>query len=565
MGTHGSTSNRPSLLLGAACTAVLTLGTGRTEAAVTLSADAAMALESKVLLSGLTVPTDVAVLPDGRVIIVQKSGDIATVPAGGGDPIEDHIDVNTTSEQGLLGVVADPNFATNQFIYVYADRPDPGAGATTEQKTMARNNRHQVFRYKFGADSKLGTKTVVIDMGLEGPANHDGGGLDIYQGNLYIGVGDTGANASPPTNRYGSCLNHGNGKVLRVSLAEATLGQPATDNPLVSMDMVTGCDSTGGAFKMVAPDKRIYAWGFRNPYRVWVDKTNGQVWVGDVGETTREEIDVVQKGKHHGYPFWEGAKDWMTESSFNTPGGCMDIMPASQCVAPVYDYDRTGMDASVIGGRILDGCNWPDPWKNRYVFGDYNLGKVWTLDVNATRDGVMANSRKDFATSNKLTGIRMGTDNALYLLEEGGNVTRITVKGDSAKPGSCPAINGETPNSGGGTGGTGAGGGNAGGSSGANPGSAGKDGDTAGAPTGDAGQSSQGGSPGSGGPSGGSSPAEAGKNGATAGSSSGGSSSSSGGCGCTVAGAPANLAAGGALSILALGLGLRRRRGSRSP
>jgi len=351
---------------------------------------------------------------------------------------------------------------------------------------------------------------------------------------------------------------------LRVSLAEATLGQPAADNPLVGMDMVTGCDSTGGAFKMVAPDKRIFAWGFRNPYRVWVDKTNGQVWVGDVGETTREEIDVVQKGKHHGYPFWEGAKDWMTESNFNTPGGCMDIMPASQCVAPVYDYDRTGMDASVIGGRILDGCNWPDPWKNRYIFGDYNLGKVWTLDVNATRDGVMANSRKDFATSNKLTGIRMGTDNALYLLEEGGNVTRITVKGDSARPGSCPAINGETGNSGG-TGGTGAGGGSAGGSSGGNAAGAGKGGSSAGATMGDAGQPSSSGSPGSGGASGGTSPAEAGKNGATAGSGSGGSSSSSGGCGCTVVGAPVNMAAGGALSILALGFGLRRRRGSRSP
>ncbi len=514
-------------------------------AAITLTGDAATAFDAKVFQNGLSTPTDIAVLPDGRAIIVQKNGDIATVPAAGGTPVEDHINVNTDSEQGLLGVIADPNFATNQYIYVYADRPD----STPDMAEFNRANRHQIFRYKFGADSKLGTQTVVLDMGLEGPANHDGGGIDIYGGNLYLGVGDTGANSDTPSNRYGSCLNKGNGKVLRVSLAEATLGQPPADNPLVNVPLVTGCDSTNGAFKMAAPDKRIFAWGFRNPYRIWVDKTTGKVWVGDVGEVTREEIAVVQKGEHHGYPFREGTKDWM--QGYAPAGQCMGMTPASECIAPVFEYERGGDQASVIGGRILDGCDWPAAWKSRYIFGDYNRGKIWTVDVNGTRDGVVANSQKDFATSNGLTAMRMGTDNALYFLEEGGTVTRVTAKAGTATPNSCPSVNADptTPGGGGGSVGGAAAGGNAataGNTSTAGTSSGGAS-STAGRPSGNAGtKSSSGGTTGS--------------NGGTANAS---NSGDSGGCGCQVVGGPATSTLGLGALVAACAMGLRRRRGGR--
>lgn len=550
MTNRGASSFHRSVAWGALSALGLVLATATSaHAAVTLTGDAATAFEAKPFQTGLNTPTDLAVLPDGRVIIIQKSGDIATVPAGGGDPIEDHINVSTNSEQGLLGIIPDPNFATNQYIYVYADNPNSQA------------DRHQILRYKFGADSKLGTKTVVVDMGLEGPANHDGGGIDIYGGNLYMGVGDTGANASPPTNHYGSCLNKGNGKVLRVSIADATLGQPPADNPLVDVPMVTGCDSTGGAFKMVAPDKRIYAWGFRNPFRLWVDKTTGKVWVGDVGEVTREEIDIVQMGKHHGYPFREGAKDWA--QNFAPQGECMGMTPASECIAPVFDYDRTGKDSSVIGGRILDGCDWPAVWKSRYIFGDYNQHKLWTLDVNATRDGVVANSQKDFATTGGVIGMRMGTDNALYVLEDtGGTVTRITATGSTSTANSCPAVNAD-PTSPSGGGGAPSGGAAAGGTA------AGGNASTAGQ-TSSAGATSAGGSGGT--SSAGSSSTTAGTGNNTAGSgtsvtpgggtsANGASSGDSGGCGCQVVGAPGRAALGFGALLAVFGLGLRRRRG----
>lgn len=526
--------------------------------AATLSAEAAVDFDVKVFAEGLAQPLDIAVLPDGRAIIAQRSGDLATVLPGNPDPVVDHIDVNSThGEQGLLGVVADPNFATNQYVYFYASIG------------MDAGNRHQVVRYKFGQDSKLGTKTVVLDMGLRGPANHNGGALEIYQGNLYIGVGDTGANATPPSNRFGSCLNIANGKILRVSLAEATLGQPPADNPLVGQAMVTGCDSTGGDFGMRAPDKRIWAWGFRNPFRFGMDYATGKLWVGDVGEATREEITIAEAGQHYGYPFQEGTKDWGPALLANE---CMGMTPAKQCTPPVFDYPNVkNADNCVIGGRILDGCGWPAVWKSRYIFGDNGSGRLWTLDVNPQRNGVVPNSLKDFGKTNRFAGLRMGSDNALYILEtSAGSVARITLKGSTATPNSCPGVNGGPGSNpgGGGQGGapaggaSGAGGGTATGGNSATGGSGGSSA-TAGAGS-DAGGSSSGGAPTN--PSGGASTTAGSASTAAGAPSSGANAASrdSGGCSFQAGGG-----AGGSafvLSILlgALGVGFARRRGVRS-
>ncbi len=543
--------------------------------AATLTTAAQADLEIVRYVEGLASPTDVAVLPDGRLVITERAGNVYTKPVGDGDPLEARINVNSThGEQGLLGVVADPAFATNNYIYFYAS-----AGADAA-------NRHQVHRYKLDAAGKLTDKKIVIEMGLRGPANHNGGALDIYQGHLYVGVGDTGANARVPINKFSSCLNIANGKVLRVSLAEATLGQPVADNPLVNEAMVTGCDSTIGAFGMRAPEKRIFAWGFRNPFRLWVDRTNGNVWVGDVGEQTREEVGIIRKGSHAGYPFWEGTTEY--DQTFKPANGCMGMTPATACTPPIVDWARASAGSST-GGRILDGCGWPAAWKSRYVFGDHEQNKTWTIDINATRDGMVAGSLKDFATTNNIRALKMGTDNALYLVEGNGVVSRVTAKGTTSTPGSCPSVDGPSEPGGGGSGGAGGAGG-AGGSGGAG-GAGGVAGGASGAPAGNGGSGAglggavsaagsasdpggsgnAAGSPAAGGagPSGGTGAVTAGSSAAGAPSSAGGGGAApgatpdSGGCGCRIAGGDraGSLLGLGALGVvLGVALGRRRRR-----
>lgn len=519
--------------------------------ALTLAADAATDLDAKVFASSLGNPVDVAELPDGRVVVIEKLGNVKTFTPGTTAPAVDKITLVTDNqnEQGLLSIVADPDFAANQFIYVYAS-------VNTEK-----NNRHEVRRYKLGDDGKLGEMKKVIDMGLMGPANHNGGGLTIYGGNLFVGVGDTGKNNATPHNHFASCLNHANGKILRVSLAEATLGQPPADNPL-SMALVTACEDSSASdtepFGMLAPEKRVYAWGFRNPFRIWADPTTGKLWVGDVGEEKFEEIDVVEKGKHYGYPFEEGTKIYSkTDQPFQPDSTCMGMTPPSACIPPIIDYPTKAPEGSVMGGRILDGCGWPDKWRSRYIFGDHEQGAVWSIDVNATRDGMVASSKKDFATTNGVTAMRMGTDNALYVVERAaGSVTRITAKAaPAATPGSCLTTN-PAPSSGAGGSGAGGGGGGAIGGSGAggqNSGGASTPGGAASAGAADPGGGAT--NPGTGGTS------SAGMTGTTpnAGSATSGGTED-GGCGCRMVNGQGSSALGLAALASALGIVLGRRR-----
>jgi glucose/arabinose dehydrogenase len=517
-----------SMVLGALGALGLVLAAVPAQAA-TLATEAAAAFDvENDFMPGVNDATDVAVLPDGRVVIIERTGGVLIKTPGVEELAQSSVTVNSGhGEQGLLGVVADPGFATNQYLYFYAS-----AGADAA-------NRHQIQRYKLGANGMLTDKKIVVEMGLKGPANHNGGALDIYQGNLYIGVGDTGANNTPPTNRFSSCLNIANGKVLRVSLAEATLGQPVADNPLMAEAMVTGCDSTGGDFALRAPEKRIFAWGFRNPFRLWVDPTNGNVWVGDVGEGSFEEVGIVRKGSHAGYPFREGKKPY--DEEFHPEGACMGMTPATPCVEPLYDWvtNPDGGGGTAIGGRILDGCDWPAAWKSRYIFGDHEQGKVWTLGVNGSRDGMVAGSVKEFASTDSIRALRIGTDNALYMVEAN-NIARVTAKGATATPNSCEAVNRPIDPGGGGSGG----------------GAAGGSGNTAGTGNPAGGNAAGGSMSTAGGPS------TAG-NGNMAGTSptggSGGSDEDSG-CGCQVIGARTTSVLGLGVLGAALGLALGRRR-----
>ncbi|RYZ04972.1 MAG: hypothetical protein EOO73_21500 [Myxococcales bacterium] len=546
-------TSRPLLhgsILRGALGALLVCSYAAPASALTLQGEAAQDLTATVFATSLGNPVDVAELPDGRVVIIEKLGAVKVFTPGDEDPEVSNISLVTggQNEQGLLGIVADPDFAKNNFIYVYAS------------VVQDQNNRHQVRRYVLGADNKLGVMKPVIDMGLMGPANHNGGGLSIYGGFLFVGVGDTGKNNNTPANHIGSCLNLANGKVLRVKLNDdATLGQPADDNPLMAVNLVTGCDTSSemddDPFVMRPPEKRVYAWGFRNPFRIWADPMTGKLWVGDVGEASLEEISLVEKGKHYGYPFEEGSKKYTnTQQTFQPTGTCMGMTPASACVAPLLDYTtKAGPDnaGAVMGGRILDGCGWPDKWKSRYIFGDHEQGKVWSIDVNATRDGIVADSKKDFANTNGVTAMRMGTDNALYIVERGaGSVTRIVAKAaPEATPGSCLTTN-PTP---GGVGGSGGGGGaTSGGSAGSAAGGTATGGSGGAATTG-----------GSASPSGGSGAGGPGAAGATAaGAASGGGSTptSEEGCGCRVASGRGSAALGLAALGAALGLVLGRRR-----
>ena len=415
---------------------LLALAASLPAAAQTLAAGGpASTFQLTTYVSGLGQLTDFRFLPDGRVVMTEKTGAVKVRRTDGSVVTAGSFNVDSNSEKGLLGVEVDPQFATNTFLYFYASD-----GPTTA-------NKHRVQKVRLNPDNTLqctgscstaqATVTVLLQ-NLQGPANHDGGGLAIGpDGKLYVGAGDTGANSGVPpggniTNYIATCLTTANGKVLRINLD----GTIPSDNPLAAPGTkVPACNGSPGS----APDPsnvtgtprtEIWSWGFRNPFRLWFDAQTGRLWVGDVGEVSYEEVDLVGRGQHYGWPFREGA--------FGYPVTRCDNLGANgsgaDCVEPAYFCEHAGAAGnndgscqSITGGIFVDSPSWPAPYRGRYFFGDNANGNVWTLTPNAARDGFVASPRSDFGTGFG-TPIRflVGPDGNLYVGDVGGDIVVIS-------------------------------------------------------------------------------------------------------------------------------------------
>lgn len=508
-------------------------------------------------VTGVGLVTAFRFLPDGRMLIAAKDGDVRIRSTTGTLSIAATLTVDSGSERGVLGIAVDPHFTTNQRIFIYYSGGPSVA------------NRHRVSSFTMTGDTiDLASEQVLVE-NLEGPANHDGGALSIHDHYLFVGTGDTGCNQTTPQapalhrNLLSTSFNSANGKVLRIDIDGPTI--PA-DNPYVGATNVSGiplpysaihtdgdhCPAgSSGVLSLTGDAARpeIYALGFRNAFRVWADPKTGYVWVGDVGEVEYEEIDVVKSpGGHYGWPFIEGPErfGW-------TDDQCATLSPnPGNCISPVYSchhdapatldgvtYD--GDCKSITGGLIVDSCTFPESFRGQYFFGDNALPHLWTLAVNTGRDG-FTGARQDFATiDGTLTELVEGPDGALYfsIISDTPHITRISPKtpaGPACPPGS------------GGSGGAGGAGGSAGSS-----GAAGSSGSAGTSQGGSAGSSGSAGASAAGGTSGTSGAAGAGSSAAPASSSDDGSCST----------APGGTGSGWWLGLLAAaGLVTRSRRRS---
>ena len=434
---------------------------GLTASADTL--DPATGLKSTNVLENLGPVTDFGFLPDGRIVFIEKGGAVKLFSAPSTVSTAHLFPVSTNSEQGLLGVAVDPSFATTRTLFFYYSA-DSSAGGTDL-------DRHRVVSIVLRPDDTLDPATEkILVRGLRGPANHDGGGLAIGpDGKLYIGVGDTGCNCncSPgnATNTFGTCLTGGNGKILRVNLD----GTIPIDNPLVNETAVTACGATCTSSVSSAvtapPRKDIYAWGFRNPFRFSFDKVTGKLWEGDVGEVTWEEVNIVEKGKHYGWPWREG--------KFGQPNSnCGQVTPQSgDCIEPIFACNHSeGNCNSMTGGVFVDSCRWPARWRGQYFFGDSDTGYFSSLKVNAARDDVEGNNPRTVVgrfgppQPQFPVSFHVGPDGDLYIaIFNDTGVGRIA-KISPVTPIACAAPDAGTLDGGGG--GSGSGGGAGGGMSG---------------------------------------------------------------------------------------------------
>jgi glucose/arabinose dehydrogenase len=350
--------------------------------------------EETVFQGGLSAPTAVAFLPDGRMLITEKGGALK-VSDGSSVTTLATIPVCSGSEMGLLGVAVDPNFTSNGFIYLY--RTDNSAGCSS-----AAGRFNQVVRVTMGPGDtvNLASLTVLVTGAQTDGGNHDGGCLRIGpDGKLYVGVGDTGLgdNQGGPgssTNPYSQDLSVLMGKVLRINLD----GTIPSDNPF---------------FNMVGKRGEIFAYGFRNPFRFSFDPMTGSLWLADVGDSTIEEIDIVTSGGNYAWPHCEGT----------LPSGCEQ--PGD--VDPIFTYPHSGPTS--LGGCIIGGSFAPSGFgglDGDYFFGDCDSSNVYSAaPTGVQRDGV-STPALFLSSGDTPSDMIFGPDGALYYVaESGGEVRRV--------------------------------------------------------------------------------------------------------------------------------------------
>jgi glucose/arabinose dehydrogenase len=365
-----------------------------------------------VVASGLSSPTAIAFLPDGRLLLTEKGGALKLLSGGSATTLVT-IPVCTDSEMGLLGVALDPSFSSNGFIYLYRSNPGPsGCGSST-------GRFNQVVRVTMsGGAVDIGSLAVLLSGIRTDNGNHDGGTVRIGpDGKLWVSVGDTGLGdmgaPGESTNPYSQNKNALEGKILRLELS----GAPAAGNPFIGV-----------------PGTRpeVYAYGFRNPFRFEFEPVTGKAWVGDVGQSTREELDIVQAGGNYSWPYCEGT----------LPAGC--AQPGD--IPPILDYPRSGTGA--LGGTVIGGDFAPigfSSFGRDYFFADYVASKIYRAPVTSTRDNLAAYPT-DFVTgAGSPVDVQFGPDGALYYVAIGSGEVREVTPNYARPKGATPILTALVP------------------------------------------------------------------------------------------------------------------------
>ncbi|KXK16004.1 MAG: glucose/sorbosone dehydrogenase-like protein [Chloroflexi bacterium OLB14] len=336
------------------------------------------------IINDLDRPVDVQSAFDGsgRLFIIEKYGAIRVYQNGQllDEPflnIDDRVD-DWSNEMGLLGLAFHPNFEQNGFFYVNYT----GDGGHTRISRFTANGNT--------ADPNTEKILMVIDQPYP---NHNGGAVAFGpDGYLYLGLGDGGLAGDPHKN--GQNKNSLLGKILRIDVNNGDPYSIPSDNPF---------------------GNEVWAYGLRNPWRISFDSVSGDLWIGDVGQGEKEEIDYLPAGSAGGANFgWS-----IMEGSIG-----YDSDPQPDLLLPVAEYSHSDPyeGCSVTGGYVYRG-SMPE-WNGIYFYADYCTGYVWGLFLS---NGQWQNQRL-FETEITITSFGQGQNGEIYLASDNGSVYTLTRK-----------------------------------------------------------------------------------------------------------------------------------------
>ncbi|HEX8774927.1 MAG TPA: PQQ-dependent sugar dehydrogenase [Pyrinomonadaceae bacterium] len=332
--------------------------------------------------SGLSNPTAMAFAPDGRLFVCEQGGQLRVIKNGAllATPFLS-VTVSSAGERGLLGIAFDPNFATNNFLYVYYTATTPTI-------------HNRVSRFTANGDVSVpNSEVVLLDLNNLSATNHNGGAMHFGpDGKLYIAVGENanGSNSQTLTNLLG--------KILRIN----SDGSIPADNPFFGT-------ATGN-------NRAIWALGLRNPYTFAFQPGTGRMFINDVGEVTLEEVNDGIAGSNYGWPTCEGV---CNNPNFRNP---------------LFTYGHgsgSTTGCAITGGAFYNpqAAQFPSDYVGKYFFADFCSG--WIRRLNPAD-----NTATDFATGiANPVDLQVASDGSLYYLARGaGAVFRVQFPANQTPP-----------------------------------------------------------------------------------------------------------------------------------
>ncbi|MDI2128180.1 LamG-like jellyroll fold domain-containing protein [Yinghuangia seranimata] len=449
--------------------------------------------EDQTVFSGLTEPADVAFASDGRVFVAEKSGLVKVFASTSATTPTTFVDLRTQVhnfwDRGLLGLALAPNFPTDPSVYVlYAYDAPPGksapywgtAGATGDgcpsppgAQTYGCVITGRLSKFTATGNTAGPEQVLITDWCQQFPSHSIGSLAFGPDGYLYASAGDgasfdwadygqTGASGpiagkDPiPANPCGDAPS-AVGTALTAPTAEGgalraqdmrTTGDPAALNgSVIRIDPNTGAGAPGNPFASSsdANARRILAYGMRNPFRIGFRPGTSELWVGDVGWGTWEEVNRItttSSATNFGWPCYEGnARQSGYES--NNLNLCANLYAAGAGAvkAPHYTYNHgsavvagdgcpTANGSAISGIAFAPTTNYPSQYQKALFFADHSRRCVWSMgaDANGVPDPTKISV---FATGVNPVALKTGPDGDVYYVDyEGGRIARFHYTGN---------------------------------------------------------------------------------------------------------------------------------------
>ena len=345
------------------------------------------------LTKGLNQPVQLTHAGDksGRIFITEQAGTIRIIKNGVLIPkpfLDIRERVKSGGEKGLLSVAFHPSFKTNGRFFINY----------TSGKGLRLHTVVSEFRAEPNSNDAYEESEKIILEVAQPYSNHNGGQIAFGpDGYLYIGMGDGGAGNDPKGN--GQKLSTLLGTILRIDVDKKEGRKQYAippDNPFE--------DS-------LFSRPEIFAYGLRNPWRFSFDPLTGTLYAGDVGQSAREEIDIIESGKNYGWNIMEG--------TICTPG----VNPkcsSKGLTLPIIDYGRKE-GITVIGGYVYRGTNIP-ALCGAYIYGDFGSGNIWALYYNNSK---VAKNKLLLKANISISSFGIDEDYEVYVVDYGGSIFRI--------------------------------------------------------------------------------------------------------------------------------------------